>query len=77
MTPHLCLCCETEFLGLPPFCADCEPTLAHHVVSMRTAPGEALAVCPCGWADRAPWTAEGRAALNRAVEAHWREVVGR
>lgn len=57
-----------------PACEPCAPMFAAHVVSMRTAPGEALAVCPCGWSSRHPWSQEGRLGREAAVVAHWRAM---
>lgn len=56
---------------------DCCAPARNHVVSNRTDRGDALAVCPCGWTDRQPWSSEGLAAREMAVIAHWRDVVAR
>lgn len=59
-----------------PSCGACGPVLAAHVVSMRTDPntGDALAVCPCGWSSRHPWSQQGRQEREAAVFEHWRSV---
>lgn len=59
-----------------PFCERCEPLFAAHVVSMQTdqKTGEALAVCPCGWTSRNPWSKQGREARDETVVQHWRSV---
>lgn len=59
-----------------PFCEPCEPVMAEHVASNQIDPvtGEALAICPCGWSSRHPWTAMGRWRRQGAIEAHWRSV---
>ncbi len=55
-----------------PTCEPCGPMFAAHEVSMRTAPGEWLAVCPCGWVSRHPRSEAGQLDREAAVVAHWR-----
>ncbi|MER8762863.1 hypothetical protein [Mesorhizobium sp. M0968] len=74
-----CVVCEgRRYLNRSdiPFCEPCEPLFAAHVVSMQTDPktGEALAVCPCSWASRHPWSKQGRQDREAAVIEHWRSV---
>jgi hypothetical protein len=66
-----CLACGRD-AAPHTFCATCAPVMAGHVVSMQTAPGELLAVCPCGWTFRTDWTPEGHHWREAAVRRHWR-----
>lgn len=57
-----------------PSCEACKPMLALHVVSMQTAPGQWVAICPCGWSTRHSRTVEGRDDREVAVLGHWRSL---
>ena len=59
-----------------PTCDACEPVFAAHPVSNQVDPstGEALAICPCGWSCRQPWTEAGRWARHGAIVEHHRAI---